>query len=248
MVAFSPGHVNTRPLRAILVFELARGYNLKSMNIILILTFLISLPGLKTDLKELKNSDLAKQVVLTGSIPFALTFSFDRPLKNFIQENLKFDTYFDITNEFGGKVALAGLGLNFLVSRAVDDQKFRDFSYTAFESAILAGITSVAIKIIIGRARPSTSSSPYRFDPPGIDDEYQALPSGHTTIAFAWLTVLANYYGENKFIKYGSYALAASTGLARVYKNRHWLSDCVMGAMLGYYFGKRLSQLHLKGG
>ncbi len=232
----------------ILVFELPSGYNLKSMNIILILTFLFSLPGLKTDLRELKDPELAKRVILTGSIPFITAFALDKPVQTFIQDNLRYESYLNLTNELGGKMALAGLGLLFLATRSIGDQKFKDFSYTAFESAVLAGFTSVLFKITIGRARPSKSSSPYKFNPPGFDDEYQALPSGHTTIAFAWLTVLANYYGENKIIKYGSYALASSTAIARVYKNRHWLSDCVLGAMIGYYFGKRLSQLHLKGG
>ncbi len=231
-----------------LVFVLAKGYNLISMNIILILTFLISFPGLKSDFKGIKDTHLAERVLSAGSIPFVVTFAYDSHVKNFVQRDLKFDGYFNFSNELGGKFAIATLGVNLLVSRAIQNQKFRDFSYTAFESAILAGITSVFFKILIGRARPSTSTSPYNFNPPGIDDEYQSLPSGHTTIAFAWLTVLSNYYGENKIIRYGSYALASSTALARVYKNRHWLSDCVMGAMIGYYFGRKLSQLHLKGG
>ncbi len=231
------------------------------MNIILILTFLIGLPTFKSDLRNIGDAELAKNIVLVGGAPFVLSFTFDRSIADEIQ-SIKNDyvrEYFDLTNKLGGKLAVGGVALSFMTGQLIvigsyitgsvtKNEKLRDFGLTSMESMFLAGLTTTLIKILMGRARPSTSHTPYVFRPINFDDKYQALPSGHTTIAFAWLTVFANYYGSNQFIKYGAYALATSAAIARVYKNRHWLSDCVLGAMIGFYFGKRLSDLHLKEG
>ncbi len=220
------------------------------MKIILILSFLISHPSLKTDFKNIYDAGLSKRVLLTGTIPFVLSFSFDRQISTSIQslDGRFYKDYFSVTNEFGGKFAIAGIITTYAVASLTDNDKLQDFSATAFESMFFAGTTTMVLKILIGRARPNFTDDPYSFSPLNLHDYYQSLPSGHTTIAFAWLTVLSNYYGENKIVRYGSYTLAASTALARVYKNRHWLSDTVLGAMIGYYFGKKLSELHLKGG
>ncbi len=233
-----------------LVIGVVEGYNLKSMNIILILTFLIGLPTFKSDLRNIGDAKLAKEVLMAGGFPFILSFSFDRGIETEIQsfQYNEIRNYFNFTNELGGKLAIGSIALGYFISVGSGNEKLKDFSLTSLESMALAGGTTLIIKILLGRARPSTLNSPYEFKPINFDDSYQALPSGHTTIAFAWLTVFANYYGSNPILRYGAYALATSAAIARVYKNRHWFSDCVLGAMIGYYFGKRLSDLHLKEG
>ncbi len=221
------------------------------MNIILILTFLIGHPTFKSDLRNIGDAELAKKILMVGAVPFVLSFSFDGSIANQIQsiKNDHIKSYFNFTNESGNKtLIIGGIGLTYLIGKVAEDEKLKDFSMTAMESVVYAGFITALIKVTVGRARPSTSNFPYKFNPINFNDSHQALPSGHTTIAFAWLTVFANYYGTNPILKYGAYALAASVAMARAYKNQHWFSDCVLGAMIGYYFGKRLSDLHLKEG
>ena len=93
----------------------------------------------------------------------------------------------------------------------------------------LAGVASTLAKLTLGRLRPSESldSDDYVFFS-GQD----AMPSGHTTIAFALATSLGDDI-DRTWAKVGLYAIAAGVGWSRVNDNRHWLSDVAAGAALG---------------
>jgi membrane-associated phospholipid phosphatase len=40
---------------------------------------------------------------------------------------------------------------------------------------------------------------------------------------------------QNFFWKFGWYSLAVLTAYARVYNNKHWFSDIIFGAAIGYF-------------
>lgn len=64
---------------------------------------------------------------------------------------------------------------------------------------------------------------------------YRSFPSGHTATAFAaaeWLRM--EYWHRSPWIGIGGYAVATSVGVLRVYNNRHWVSDVVAGAAIGF--------------
>jgi len=64
---------------------------------------------------------------------------------------------------------------------------------------------------------------------------YNSFPSGHTTQAFAAATFLSEEYkGTYKWMPYASYTLASSVGILRVANNRHYISDVLVGAGLGF--------------
>lgn len=61
-----------------------------------------------------------------------------------------------------------------------------------------------------------------------------SFPSGHTAIAFASAEFLRReYWNTSPWIGVAGYGMAASTGLLRMYNNRHWFSDVVAGAGVG---------------
>lgn len=61
-----------------------------------------------------------------------------------------------------------------------------------------------------------------------------SFPSGHTAIAFASAEFLRReYWNTSPWIGVAGYAMATSTGLLRMYNNRHWFSDVVAGAGVG---------------
>ncbi len=74
----------------------------------------------------------------------------------------------------------------------------------------------------------------------GTRSSYQSFPSGHSLVAWATFTPFAESY--SKWI----YLIPASVSFSRLYKNKHWMSDVVMGGGLGYlaglYFHKRKNQ------
>ena len=69
---------------------------------------------------------------------------------------------------------------------------------------------------------------------PGVSLHHNSFPSGHAATSFAGVEILrielkANY----PVMCYGGYAVAAATGFLRLYRNKHWFSDVVAGALIG---------------
>lgn len=71
--------------------------------------------------------------------------------------------------------------------------------------------------------------------------------SGHSAAAWSVATVFAEEFGDDhKWVPYASYGLAALTSYARVHHNKHWASDAVLGAMVGFVAGKIFHKLYRK--
>ncbi len=115
--------------------------------------------------------------------------------------------------------AIAVYGLNAVGVKGKNNFKDRTLMYAM--TTLLTGAAVVAIKRIALVTRPD-GSAPNSF------------PSGHTTSAFAAAEFL-NQEFKDKSILYsiGGYAIATTTGILRMYNNRHYLSDIVCGAGLG---------------
>lgn len=87
-------------------------------------------------------------------------------------------------------------------------------------SAIMGGSVSL-LKKTTNRLRPNGSA-------------YNSFPSGHTANAFAAAEFLnQEYKGVSPWYGYAGYAVAATTGVLRMYNNKHWASDVVAGAGFG---------------
>jgi membrane-associated phospholipid phosphatase len=94
---------------------------------------------------------------------------------------------------------------------------------------VLAGATSSASKLVLGRPRPSHSSNADTYVP---FSGQEAMPSGHTAIAFALATSLADEI-DRSWASVGLYTLATGVGWSRINDDRHWLTDIAAGAALG---------------
>ncbi|HLW07688.1 MAG TPA: phosphatase PAP2 family protein, partial [Marinilabiliaceae bacterium] len=62
-------------------------------------------------------------------------------------------------------------------------------------------------------------------------DSYKSLPSGHASLAFAVFTPFAENYSR------WLYAIPISVAFGRVYQNKHWFSDVVVGSSIGFISG-----------
>ena len=61
-----------------------------------------------------------------------------------------------------------------------------------------------------------------------------SFPSGHTSSAFVAAEFLhQEYKNQSVWISVGGYSMASLIGVARVYQNRHWVSDVITGAGIG---------------
>jgi membrane-associated phospholipid phosphatase len=64
---------------------------------------------------------------------------------------------------------------------------------------------------------------------------YNSFPSGHTAQAFAAATFLSEEYKHKfKWMPYVSYSIAVLVGVLRMANNKHYISDVLVGAGIGY--------------
>lgn len=66
---------------------------------------------------------------------------------------------------------------------------------------------------------------------------YASFPSGHTSTAWCIATVIAKQYKNTIWVPILSYSIATGVGISRMILNKHWSSDVLVGAALGYGVG-----------
>jgi hypothetical protein len=137
---------------------------------------------------------------------------------------------YDHAREFGDAGQIIGsvlspalVGGSLLVSRWTGGDNFRSFSYTLAQAYATNVILTHSLKFSTHRMRPDGSAS-------------TSFPSGHSSDAFTMATVVSNYYGKKWGIPL--YALGGLIALSRIEQGRHWPSDAVAGAALGYIAGR----------
>ncbi len=130
----------------------------------------------------------------------------------------------------------AAAGGAYILGLIMGDDKLRVTGRMLIESVGYSGSLSYLCKFVIGRERPYISDDQYRFKAFQTNEDYQSLPSGHTTMAFALSTVMAERI-DTWWSRVFFYSLAGMTGYARVHNNMHWLSDTFFGALLGFSSG-----------
>ncbi|HUR93109.1 MAG TPA: phosphatase PAP2 family protein [Gemmatimonadales bacterium] len=96
-------------------------------------------------------------------------------------------------------------------------------------SLAVAGLTTQVGKYAFGRPRPEQSLDADGYIP---FSGQVSMPSGHTAMAFALATSLADDI-HRPWATVGLYGMATAVGWSRVNDNRHWLSDVAAGALLG---------------
>ena len=97
-------------------------------------------------------------------------------------------------------------------------------------SVVAAGLTTGALKEITGRFRPDNTTDPFVFRP---FTNHDAFPSGHATMAFALATSLSAEI-QRPWATALLYAGATGTAWSRLNDQKHWLSDVLAGATVGF--------------
>lgn len=113
------------------------------------------------------------------------------------------------------------------------------------EAVIMSTTITMALKSIGGRARPLVDVEKpfdYRLGRGWRNDDFSAMPSGHTSTAFAAASAATAEIGEwwpahRHTAGIILYSTAGLVGLSRMYNNQHWASDVVVGAAVGTFSG-----------
>lgn len=139
-------------------------------------------------------------------------------------------------------VAMYGVG------RVAGKPRLTAIGAHATEAIAISGATTMLIKIVAGRQRPYVKVGDHaNFDlGGGRKGGRTSFPSGHTTAAFAFASAVATdlHYWRPDVARIATpllYGGAAAVGAARIYDDRHWVSDVVLGAAIGTIVGRMVT-------
>jgi membrane-associated phospholipid phosphatase len=153
-----------------------------------------------------------------------------------------------VTN-FGGMYEVYTLGALGAYGFIFKVEKVKTTTLLATQAYLTGAAVESVLKFVSGRTRPSfygpndvahpTFKGPFAksIDYTGARTN-SSFPSGHTTVAFAAATVFAMEYKNKPWIPVLSYSAATLIGLSRITENKHWATDVLVGAGLGYVTGR----------
>ena len=123
------------------------------------------------------------------------------------------------------------------VAAMLGDERMSNIGIISLQSiAGAVGVTAVG-KFAINRARPESNLGARNFSGDGYSRSDSSFPSGHSAVAFAAVTPFAQEYDAPWL-----YGVAAVSSLGRTANRKHWVSDTVAGAAVGYAIGTVLWQ------
>lgn len=188
-------------------------------------------------------------------LEFGLSFADKSIQSNALQFRTSSKTVRDISSyvtRFGGLyevytlVGLGGYGFIFKKTKLVTT------TFLATQAYITGEAVQGVAKMLTGRQRPDYYISAASSPDPSFHGPFSgsrdmngnrlnsSFPSGHTTVAFAAATVFAMEYKDKPLIPILSYTAATLIGISRITENRHWFSDVVAGAVLGFFTGRQV--------
>jgi membrane-associated phospholipid phosphatase len=134
---------------------------------------------------------------------------------------------------------VAGAGL---AAMGLGGQQAATTAGTAWRAAAYTLGTNMALRYVVGRARPAEGQGSTAFNGFNTAAFKSGFASNHTALAFALATPFAQQHNMPWL-----YGVAAAGALGRVQKREHWVSDTVAGGLLGYGMATLLGQQQQQG-
>jgi membrane-associated phospholipid phosphatase len=194
---------------------------------------------------------LGKFALVAGALSFA-----DEPIQKaavkFTNNNPGLKNVSKYVTNFGGiyeAYTLAAFGAYGIIFKS---QKIKTTTLLATQAYITGAALESVLKFVSGRTRPSYYDAnmeaepkflgPFSKTPKDANGKkvYSSFPSGHTTVAFAAATVFALEYKDHLIVPIVAYSAASLIGLSRITENKHWSTDVLAGAALGFLAGKQV--------
>jgi len=117
----------------------------------------------------------------------------------------------------------------FTAGRFSDRPRFRAMTYDMVDAVIVNFGYSQVLKVAVGRERPNGENN-------------QSFPSGHASNAFTIATVAERHYGWKLGVP--AYVIAGVVGASRIQQDKHYVSDVVAGATLGYIVARTVVRVN----
>ncbi|RYZ25326.1 MAG: phosphatase PAP2 family protein, partial [Sphingobacteriales bacterium] len=140
-----------------------------------------------------------------------------------------------IAEPFGNMYGVYLFPVMYVAGLATGEKRMQSVALGGVKSLAISTLLYTSSKLLIRRNRPDAANSSRDFAPPFMRKSYTSSPSGHSNTIFTVATALAMEYRETKWVPIVAYAIAGLTAASRIYQNRHWASDVVVGSALGHF-------------
>lgn len=200
----------------------------------------------------------AEDALFAGGVIFATLAiaPLDKRFADYLQGAPQTNRFFRRVSRIVENIAQPGAffigGVLYGAGKLADNERMADLGLHGTEAIIVGLLVTNAIKIGAGRQRPYVDKdNPHDF---GLmrgwkQEQYRSFPSGHALIGFAaaaavtdetrrWWPKSAWYIGP---VMYGGAGLIA---LSRMYDNKHWASDVMIGGLIGTFAGLKVVKYH----
>ncbi|MDX1938365.1 MAG: phosphatase PAP2 family protein [Flavihumibacter sp.] len=183
--------------------------------------------------------DYTRLAIIAGSTAFLMAGDYE--IKQFVQRNRQpftneVATIIEPTGTYYPMFLMAGM---YVTSKLTKNKKLEHASLAAGKSFAVSMLFNVSTKALVRRQRPAYTNNSFSYKAPFTGGrQFTSFPSGHTSAAFSVATALALEYKHTKWVPIVSYTLAGLTGLSRIYQNRHWASDVLVGAAMSHFITK----------
>jgi membrane-associated phospholipid phosphatase len=204
---------------------------------------------------RIKSRDILPLAVLAGAT--GLLISHDERIyagfRDFRNNNAWADRLSPVITTMGSYGAWGTAALFLGVGLLAKDGQAVETGVLAVNAMLQSAILVTFLKGMTGRQRPEAAGGVDHWSgPSGFFEQfekehpgsYDSFPSGHAATAFSLATVVAMEYGESAWVGVAAYTAAAGVGLSRLMLDKHWLSDVLVGAVVGHLIGRMIVRNH----
>lgn len=179
--------------------------------------------------------------LVAGTVGFS--YLFDKPIQRssvtFAAKNHGIDDVSSTITNIGGIYQGAVFATIATAGFVFENPKLRTTTALATQSYITSLAWSSMFKALSGRQRPNHQSVSPKLNGPFYTSN-SSFPSQHATLAFAAARVYAMEYKYIPAIPIVSYSVATLISVSRLTENKHWATDLIGGALLGWACGTQV--------
>ncbi len=175
----------------------------------------------------------------------ASAFFLDEPARDYAQSHHTpfLDSAMPLGDTYGRLPTGYGIGsIIYLGGLLAGAEDVRLTGRAVIEAHTFAMMITGVLKATVGRSRPFRNEGNSVFSLFSFENANWSFPSGHAASSFAISSALSSRI-HRPWASAGLYALSTFTCMQRVYDDKHWLSDTIVGAAIGTAVGLAVGHL-----
>lgn len=192
--------------------------------------------------REVQVASRALLALAAGGTAGFISYHFvDEPMREFSQLH-RSEVSSEVSAVFQplgrSKYMIPAGGLVYASGLAFRDPKMQRTGVLLVSSLLLNDLITSNLKDEFQRRRPNEANHNSYFEGGEGGRHFASFPSAHTSTAFTFATSLATVYQDHKWVPPVAYSVASLVGLSRIHDNKHWTTDVLAGATVGFLTAK----------